>query len=362
MAPHPVPPEAASETRLRVIGLLGGLARGASARGRILAVDTLLAALQRSPRSFGRSVTDEELRRWVQQDLTAVAELQAAASGPDPLVRIRVRDGLRNVDAGYDRSVARAARAAADASGDSDEIALYRAWSGAAPRRSTKSRRDATRRPRARPYRQAYMRRVARWLAGGRRAAEVVVHLEAAERAYAAARLDSRPDDLLEALCSVAPDLAVEVAREIAGSGSLLAGRVGALLNGIGKVRRRSYRVLLGEFAHGVGDALKSAAGALDRAAYERKWTAEEADLAHVLAEDGDAVVRGHMLHAVAAGSVEAELALAVLSAVSVGRDLYLGELFAAAADVILGRGGEIVDRGTAASLLLRLAGVPRFR
>lgn len=44
---EPVPPEPTTDTRLRVLGLLGRLARGTSARGRILAVDTLLAARPR---------------------------------------------------------------------------------------------------------------------------------------------------------------------------------------------------------------------------------------------------------------------------------------------------------------------------
>jgi hypothetical protein len=156
-------------------------------------------------------------------------------------------------------------------------------------------------------------------------------------------------------------DLAVDVAREIAGRSGPLAGRMGALLNGIGRVRRRAYRGLLSDLARMEGLPLRSVAGALARAAFERTWTDYEADLVPSLAASGDATVRGHVLHAVAAGSVLPPLALAVLTTVSVGDDLWLGEKFADAADVVLERSGDTVDRATAAGLLRQLAGVPRF-
>lgn len=357
---QPVPTEPTDATRLRVIRLLGKLARGSSPRGRILAVDTLLAALAQPSRSLGRTVTDEE-GGWLQHDLAAVAELNAAASGPDPLVRIRVRDRLLDLDARYHAAVAAAARTAAEAMGETDETSLYRAWSGTGRSSRTTRRGTTGRRPRVRAQRMAYMRTVARWLAAGRNTSEIVEHMLSADFAYSAAGLDARPDALLDAIASVAPDVAIGVAHEIADRGGPLAGRIGALLNGIARVRRRSYRPLLADFVRAGGPALRSVAGALARAAFERAWTAYESDYAPSLAASDDAVVRGHILHAVAAGSVPSPLGLAVLSAATVGRDLWLGELFASAADVVLDRAGGIADRSAAAGLLQKLAGVPRF-
>ena len=362
IAPHPIPPEVSSETRLRTIALLGNLARGPSARGRILAVDSLLTALRPPPRSLGRTVDADETAGWLPQDLTAIAELEVAAASGDALVRIRIRDALSDLDAHSDVRVARAAAAAAGAIAETSETALLRAWSGFGPHRPRAARvRQPGRRPRARVQRTAYMRAAARQLTAGRAASAVVADLAAAESAYSAAGLDSRPDELLDALASVAPDLAVEAAGEIAERGGSLAGRVGALLNGIARKDRRAYRVLLGEYVRAGGSCLRSVANGLARAVSRRTWTAYESEQARSLAHSDDAIVRGHILHAVALGQVEPRLALALLSSTFVGADLWLGELFASAADVVLDRGGGIIDRSAAASLLDRLAGVPRF-
>jgi hypothetical protein len=93
-----VRPEVTVSVRQDVLELLGDLALGTEPRGRLRAAGILLDALHRPPEYFAHVVTAEEDASWLPQYEAAAAQLERiATSSADPLVRIRVADGLGSI-------------------------------------------------------------------------------------------------------------------------------------------------------------------------------------------------------------------------------------------------------------------------
>lgn len=96
MTRHRVNPNVTRAARVAVIDLLAELALGSEPRGRVWATELLLKALDPPDSQFGHVVTDdeEELFRF-QYEAAFDAVERIAGESKDPIVRIKLRDGLR---------------------------------------------------------------------------------------------------------------------------------------------------------------------------------------------------------------------------------------------------------------------------
>lgn len=280
--------------REEIIELLQELALGPEPRGRILAVDALREALNPPAGQFGHVVTDEEegaFRAQYEAALNAVDRIRAASK--DPLVRLRLRDGLqwviRRTKLGWKRD---RARELVKRFRETNEIKLARVWGQIFDYRSGRWKTVQKR------IEQLTVSVTDRLISQARDADQLVERLVIQHERFEAAGLPSQPYSLLTKIAEKRPDLANDVASWIihakeGSPGAAFAQWLHVLLSVLRHLRPMEYTRLLSAATTSQRPELRRAVALTLRWAHaEKPLDQEEKASLRALLADPAAIVR----------------------------------------------------------------------
>jgi hypothetical protein len=293
----PINPEFAGAVREGVIARLAELALGTEPRGRVLAAQELLAALNPPSSELGHEVTRKEQEEWRPQYEAALAALERVlAASSDPHVRMTVKDELirtiRRSRLPWLRARARRVRMSIDETAAMMHARVV-AWKfGHDPwleHRGTRARR-------AKGLARGVITQV-----GGPDAGGFVEFLRFQCASLAAAGLDSREAPLLENLVEMRSDLAVGTAAwvlEPRPGDRVYAEWLPSLLTGLSQHQPEAYSLLLEAAAGDPRAEVRHTAAVTLHHAGRRGISAAEVALARALLRDSDRRVRTAMIDA----------------------------------------------------------------
>lgn len=300
MTRHGVNPNVTRGARDAVIDLLSELALGSEARGRIWATEVLLKALDPPDSQFGHVVTneEEELFRF-QYEAVFVAVERIARESADPIVRIKLRDGLRwavrRTGLPWKRT---RARALVRRLRETDETEFARAW-GRTFRDALKSWKLTAKDG------EELTDRVAARLAEDEGGAEAVLaRLVTEQERFAEAGVDPLPGFLLARFAEKRADLAVQIASSVVHSAPGSAESrfwpwLHLLLLPARRLQPSLYEDLLAAAVNSAQEGLRRAAArSLRWILPEAQWSEIEQEYVSALLRDAEASVRAEAVDA----------------------------------------------------------------